>query len=66
MRIYKYKFLLYVLSSCLIFYGCAKNNATGERQLVILSQAEENDIGAKEHPNIIKNFGGIYDNQILK
>ena len=46
--------------------SCAKNIATGERKLVILSEAEENNIGAKEHPNIIKYFGGIYKDQKLK
>jgi hypothetical protein len=39
--------------------SCVKNIATGERQLVILSEAEENNIGAKEHPNIIKSFAPI-------
>ena len=68
MSVYKYKLSFYTLIICLLllFCGCAKNIATGERQLVILSPEEENDIGAREHPNIIKNFGGIYDNQILK
>ena len=53
-------FLLLSISSC------AKNIATGERQLIILSEAEENNIGAKEHPKIIKNFGGIYKDPKLE
>ena len=53
-------FLLLSISSC------AKNIATGERQLIILSEAEENNIGAKEHPKIIKIFGGIYKDQKLE
>ena len=46
--------------------GCAQNIATGDRQLVILSQDEENNIGAREHPNIIKSFGGIYEDAVLQ
>ena len=54
-------FLIYVLiiAILLILNSCAKNIATGGRQLVILSTEEENNIGAKEHPNIIRSFGGI-------
>ena len=55
---------------CFIFLfgatACVKNNATGNRQLVILSQEEENNIGAREHPKVIKAFGGIYNNKILQ
>ncbi|MBT3938723.1 MAG: M48 family metalloprotease [Pelagibacterales bacterium] len=64
-----YIFILKVLFIASIFLSigsCVKNNATGERQLVILSEAEENNIGAKEHPKIIKNFGGIYQNKKLQ
>jgi len=46
--------------------ACVKNNATGNRQLVILSQEKENNIGAREHPKVIKAFGGIYNNKILQ
>ena len=58
---YKYKFLYYIflIVFIIIISACAKNIATGERQLVILSPEEENNIGAREHPNIIKSFGGI-------
>ena len=65
---YKYKFIYCIFSFVLlvVIFGCAKNTATGERQLVILSIEEENNIGAREHPNIVKSFGGIYDNQVLK
>ena len=65
---YKYKFIYYIflIVFIIIISACAKNIATGERQLVILSPEEENNIGAREHPNIIKSFGGIYDDQALK
>ena len=50
----------------LLVSNCAINDATGERQLVILSEEEENNIGAREHPNIVKSFSGIYQNKKLQ
>ncbi len=64
-----YFLILKVLFVIFIFFfisSCVKNNATGERQLVILSQTEENNIGAKEHPKIIKSFGGVYQDKKLQ
>ena len=57
--------VLFVTFLFLSISCCAKNDATGKRQLVILSAAEENNIGAKEHPKIVKSFGGIYQNNEL-
>ena len=44
--------------------GCAStvNPATGQRQYTSLSQADEQKIGAQEHPKVLKEFGGVYDN----
>ena len=66
--VFRYKFIYYIFLTffILLICGCAQNIATGERQLVILTPEEENDIGAREHPKIIRSFGGIYNNQILK
>nr|MBX2855054.1 M48 family metalloprotease [Paracoccaceae bacterium] len=43
--------------------GCAStlNPATGQRQYTSLSQADEQKIGAQEHPKVLKEFGGVYD-----
>tara|TARA_B100000686_G_scaffold195220_1_gene202120 strand:+ start:9625 stop:11076 length:1452 start_codon:yes stop_codon:yes gene_type:complete len=60
MRIYNI-YLKFLILFLFIISGCVENKATGDRQLVILSQDEENNIGAQEHPKIIKAFGGIYD-----
>ena len=53
----------------LIFYlllsGCAQNQATGQRQRVLLSPEQEQDIGSKEHPKVLKAFGGIYEKDEL-
>lgn len=41
--------------------GCAVNPATGESGLMLVSSEQERRIGAEEHPKIIKEFGGVYD-----
>ncbi|HEM46852.1 MAG TPA: peptidase, partial [Alphaproteobacteria bacterium] len=41
--------------------GCAVNPATGESGLMLVSSDQERRIGAEEHPKIIKEFGGVYD-----
>lgn len=41
--------------------GCAVNPATGENQVMLMSPDEERTIGAAEHPKILKEFGGAYD-----
>ncbi len=65
MNIYK----LILIGLYLIFYlllsGCAQNQATGQRQLVLLSPEQEQDIGSKEHPKVLKAFGGIYEKDEL-
>ena len=55
-----------VIFFCLLLIGCAQNKATGERQLVLLNAEEEIDIGSKEHPKILKAFGGSYGSKELK
>ena len=55
-----------VIVFCLLLIGCAQNKATGERQLVLLNAEEEIDIGSKEHPKILKAFGGSYGSKELK
>ena len=60
------KYIKIFILSLLIVTGCVQNKATGDRQLVILSQDEENNIGAREHPKIIKAFGGIYEDKNLQ
>ena len=41
--------------------GCAVNPATGERDLILVNPSEEKQIGLKEHPKILAQFGGVYD-----
>jgi len=46
--------------------GCAENSATGTRQLVLLDTQQEEDLGAREHPKVLKIFGGVYGTKELK
>ena len=41
--------------------GCAVNPATGQRGLMLVSPADEKRIGAKKHPEVVKEFGGVYN-----
>ena len=41
--------------------GCAVNPATGDQQIMFMSADDERRIGATEHPKILQEFGGAYD-----
>ncbi len=42
--------------------GCTTNPATGEQSFTaFMSPSEEMEIGAEEHPKILEEFGGVYD-----
>lgn len=43
--------------------GCAVNPATGERDLILVGPDQEKEIGLREHPKIVAQFGGAYDDQ---
>ena len=46
--------------------GCAVNPATGEQSFTaFMSRADEMEIGKKEHPKILKEFGGAYNDKDL-
>ena len=41
--------------------GCSLNPAAGEQSFTaFMSQAEEQRVGAREHPRIVQQFGGVY------
>lgn len=57
-----------VLCLCGIFAslaGCAVNPATGRSDLMVVSEGRERSIGQREHPKIIKEFGGVYEDTDL-
>ena len=41
--------------------GCAVNPATGQRNFMLMSFEEEQETGAKLHPQVIEKFGGVYN-----
>ena len=59
--------LAYIIIFLFVFIsGCAENSATGTRQLVLLDTQQEEDLGAREHPKVLKIFGGVYGTKELK
>ena len=46
--------------------SCQNNPASGKKEINLMSEKEEQNIGNQEHPKIIKEFGGIYKNEKLQ
>ena len=47
--------------------GCSTNPATGERQFTgLMSTEQETQVGAQQHPEILQEFGGPYDNPAIQ
>ncbi|MBM3560369.1 MAG: peptidase M48 [Alphaproteobacteria bacterium] len=42
--------------------ACSVNPATGQQMFSLMSPEEEQRVGAQEHPKILAEFGGAYDN----
>jgi len=53
------------LAGAALLAGCTTNPATGERMLSLMSPQEEQQIGAQEHPKLVQEFGGEYNNAEL-
>ena len=46
--------------------GCSKNPATGNQSFTaFMSEEKERIVGAEEHPKIVKEFGGEYNDPKL-
>jgi len=55
-----------IVAAALGLGGCTVNPATGERSFTaFMSPAEELRVGAQEHPKLVKQFGGRYDDPEL-
>lgn len=61
-------FLIVVLSCSTVFVGgCTVNPATGEQQFTgLMSPSQEQELGAKEHREVIKEYGGVYNHPGLQ
>ena len=55
-----------IFSILILTSNCAVNPSTGKSEFSIISEDEENQIGKREHPKIIKSFGGVYKNEKLQ
>ncbi|MBI3099212.1 MAG: M48 family metalloprotease [Planctomycetes bacterium] len=53
------------LSILLVAAGCARNPVTGKRELMIISEAHEQSIGAAAAPGIEAQFDGPYEDPVL-
>ncbi len=64
----KNKFLIFFIFFSIFcsISSCVVTPSSGQREISLISQEEEKSIGKKEHPKIIKQFGGIYKNEILQ
>ncbi|MGB1077501.1 MAG: M48 family metalloprotease, partial [Bdellovibrionales bacterium] len=69
-RVYRFgkiEFLVILGMFMVSLSACSTNPATGERQFAgLMSETEENRIGYEQHPEILKSFGGEYDNPKLQ
>lgn len=46
--------------------GCSTNPATGKQDVVFMSQSDEKRVGDENHPKVLKQFGGAYDDPELQ
>ena len=46
--------------------SCVVTPSSGQREISLMSEEDEKTIGKTEHPKIIKQFGGIYENDTLQ
>ncbi len=67
MRPFLRRVTAFLLAGSLGLVACTpvRNPATGEVQYTSMTPAEEAKLGRKEHPKILKSFGGAYDDPQL-
>jgi len=58
--------VLWIVSVCSLFTGCAQNPVTGERQLMLVSRDQEQQIGDEYAPEVEKQLGGPIQNPQLQ
>ena len=66
LKIYlKFCYFIVVILCFIITTSCQINPASGEKEFTLMSKDEEKSIGKSEHQKIIKQFGGVYQNEKL-
>ncbi|MEJ2110255.1 MAG: M48 family metalloprotease, partial [Acidobacteriota bacterium] len=60
------KFLLFSASTTLLLWAaaCARNPVTGERQLALISTAQEIEMGRQSHPEILAEYGRVQNQEL--
>ncbi len=58
-------FAVAVLAGALVLGSCATNPVTGGTDVVLMSEAQEIELGRKEHPQILRQYGR-YDDEALQ
>lgn len=68
MRRLRVLLIVALLPALAVLPGCAQvtNPATGEREYTSMTPAQEKQIGAEQHPQIMQQFGGAYDDPALR
>ncbi|MEO5368253.1 MAG: M48 family metalloprotease, partial [Magnetococcus sp. WYHC-3] len=66
MRYFKFLFAVALFCTASLLAGCSTNPATGKEQFTaLMSPAQENEVGASEHQQIIEQFG-LYKDPALQ
>jgi predicted Zn-dependent protease len=67
MRRLRLLLIVALLPGLAVLPGCAQvtNPATGEREYTSMTPEQEKQIGAEQHPQILQQFGGAYDDPAL-
>ena len=63
-RFYFSAFLFFVAAGTMLSSGCAANPATGRKDFVLMSEAQELEIGRKMDPGIKKEYGVYADDRL--
>ena len=60
-----FRFKVFCLTSCLFIAACAVNPVTGKKQISLMSEAQEIQLGAEADPQIVAQFG-LYEDAELQ
>ncbi|NLO02190.1 MAG: M48 family metalloprotease [Bacteroidales bacterium] len=64
-QINDFRKLLLVLLAVLLVPSCAVNPVTGKKQLMLMSEAQEVELGTQYDPQVISTFGEYQDQELL-
>lgn len=66
-RVNRFLFVICLVAALPVLQACTTNPATGEQSFTaFMSEEDEKRIGAEEHPKLLDQFGGTYDDAQLQ